>query len=61
MAMKLTNHSDPTIKKYGIWSSNTWLDYIHNQIAHLSQGVSTLMSTKITFINVANIEPRPEN
>ena len=61
MAMKLTDHSDTTIKKYGRWSSNTWLDYIHNQIAHLAKGVSTLMSTKITFINVANIEPRPEN
>ena len=61
MAMKLTDHSDTTIKKYGRWSSNTWLYYIHNQIAHLAKGVSTLMSTKITFVNVANIEPHPEN
>ena len=60
MAMKLAGETDTTIKKYGRWSSNTWLDYIHNQIAHLAKNnVSTKMSTRFTFTNIANIEKPP--
>ena len=59
MALKLAGENDTTIQKYGRWSSTTFLDYIHNQIAHLSKSISTKMSTKFTFTNIANIEPPP--
>ena len=54
MAMKLQGVSDTIIMKQGRWSSLTFLMYIHNQIAHLSKGLSQKMSTDIEFINVAN-------
>ena len=56
MALKLQGVSDTTIKKQGRWTSMTFLQYIHNQIAHLSKDLSTKMSTNLTFINVASIE-----
>ena len=61
MALKLSGESDTTIQKYGRWSSTTFLDYIHNQIAHLSNSISTKMSTRFIFTNIANIEKPPEN
>ena len=64
MAMKLAGETDTTIKtKYVRWSSsNTWLDYIHNQIAHLAKNVSKKLSTLFTsFTNIANIENKPPN
>ena len=36
MALKLNGASDTTIMKMGRWTSLTFLQYIHNQIAHLS-------------------------
>ena len=57
MALKLQNHEDTTIQKLGRWSSATWLQYIHNQIAHLSAGVAKSMSEELPFINIAFIEP----
>ncbi len=59
MALKLSGKNDTTIQKYGRWSSTTFLDYIHTQIAHLSKSISTKMSTKFTFTNIANIEKPP--
>ena len=56
MAMKLQGIADTTIQKQGRWTSMTFLQYIHNQIAHLSKDLSTKMSTKLTFTNIANIE-----
>ena len=42
IALKLAaGESDTTIQKYGRWSSTTFLDYIHNQITHLSKSIST--------------------
>ena len=58
MAMKLTGSSDTTIMKFGRWKSLTFLQYIHNQIAHISTGVSLAMSTKLTYTNIAAIEAR---
>ena len=52
-AMKLHGSSDIEIKKFGRWSSLTFTQYIHTQIAHLSAGVSTRMSTEIPFLNIA--------
>ena len=37
MALKLHGASDTTIMKTGHWTSLTFLEYIHNQIAHLSK------------------------
>jgi hypothetical protein len=56
MALKLIGHSDTTIMKFGQWKSLTFLQYIHNQIAHISAGVSQSMSTELKFTNIAAIE-----
>jgi hypothetical protein len=55
MALKLNKEDDSVIMKYGRWSSNTFLMYIHNQIGHLAEGISTKMSTPVPFLNIASI------
>ena len=57
MALKLRGQSDTTIQKVGRWSSTTFLQYIHNQIAHLSVDLSEYMSEPLPFTNIAAIEP----
>ena len=52
-ALKLQGSSDIEIKKFGRWSSQTFTQYIHTQIAHLSKGVSTKMSKPLPFVNIA--------
>ena len=59
MALKLQGESDTTIMKMGRWTSLTFLQYIHNQIAHLSKDISRKMSTKLHFQNISAIE-KPE-
>ena len=59
MALKLNHCSDTTIQKLGRWSSATWLQCIHNQIAHLSHGVATKMNQPLPHINIGFIEPSP--
>ncbi|GFH59971.1 hypothetical protein CTEN210_16447 [Chaetoceros tenuissimus] len=56
MALKLHGYDDTTIMKMGRWTSLTFTMYIHNQIAHLSAGVSRKMGEKLPFINIAAIE-----
>ena len=56
MALKLQGVPDTTIKKQGRWTSMTFLQYIHTQIAHLTTDLSTKMSTKLHFQNIAAIE-----
>ncbi len=56
MALKLHGFSDTTIQKVGRWSSTTFLQYIHNQIAHLSVDLSARMSEPLPFLNIAAIE-----
>ena len=56
MAMKLTNHSDTTIMKMGRWSGLTFLQYIHEQIAHLSKDIFCDMDKTLPFLNIASIE-----
>jgi len=58
MALKLHGYKDTTIKKFGRWSSLTFLEYIHNQIAHLSSGVAASMSIPLPFVNIAVVEKR---
>ena len=56
MAMKMNGASDTTIMKMGRWKSLTFLQYIHNQIAHLSKDISKDMRNKLPFQNIAAIE-----
>ena len=44
MALKLSVNSDIPIMKFGRWSILTFLQYIHEQMSHLSKGVSADMS-----------------
>ena len=53
MAMHLNKVDHNTIKKMGRWSSDTFLMYIHEQIAAFSSGISTQMSKPIVFQNIA--------
>ncbi len=55
VALRLHGYDDTTIMKFGRWTSTTFLMYIHNQIAHLSQGISQKMSRPLPFINIAAI------
>ena len=45
MAIHLNGASPLTIHKMGLWLSDTFLMYIHEQIAAFSEGMSTAMST----------------
>ena len=54
MALKLNGAPDTTIMKLGRWSGLTFLMYIHTQIAHLSQGITSQMNTTIPFVNIAH-------
>ena len=55
MALKLLGKSDTIIMKVGRWSGLTFLQYIHNQIAHLSHNLAAEMSQDIPFLNIASI------
>ena len=52
-ALAIAGWDTVTIKKYGRWSSCTFLTYIHEQIAALGRNVSKSMSKKYNFYNVA--------
>ena len=56
MALKLNGISDTTIKKAGRWTSMAFLQYIHNQIGHLSAGLSQAIKTKVPFRNIAGMQ-----
>jgi hypothetical protein len=56
MALKLTGAGDTTIMKMGRWTSLTFLQYVHEQIAHLSTDLSQQMSTQLEFTNIAAIK-----
>lgn len=45
MALKLHGTNDITIMNTGRWTSLTFLEYIHNKIAHLSKDLSKQMCT----------------
>jgi hypothetical protein len=51
MALHLNKVPDRTIQILGRWSSDTFLIYIHQQIAAFSYTLSTLMSTNIIYHN----------
>ena len=56
MALKLHGFDDTTIMKMGRWTSLTFLQYVHEQIAHLSTDISQKMSIPLPFVNIAAIE-----
>ena len=55
MALKLKGVADTIIMKMGRWSGLTFVMYIHNQIAHISSGLSAKMQTRMPFVNIGNI------
>ena len=57
MALKIMGYADSTIRKFGRWTSDTWMMYIHSQISKLYEGVAQKMSTPIEYHNIAFIEP----
>ena len=44
----------------GRWSCDTFLMYIHTQIAHLGKDISKDMSKELPFLNIACIDIRDE-
>jgi hypothetical protein len=56
MALKLHGFDNITIMKMGRWTSLTFTQYIHNQIAHLAKDISKKMSIPLPFLNIASIE-----
>ena len=56
MALKIMGESNSSIQKFGRWTSDTWMMYIHSQISQLYKGVAQKMSTPITFHNIAFIK-----
>jgi hypothetical protein len=56
MALRLHGFDDTTIMKMGRWRSLTFMQYIHNQIAHLAEDMSRKMSMPLPFLNIASIE-----
>lgn len=53
MAMHLNGIPPLTIRKLGRWRSDTFLNYIHEQISALAAGVSIKMSNNIPFRHIA--------
>lgn len=53
MALHLNGVTPETIMLMGRWRSQTWLTYIHTQIAAFSAGMSRLMARPILFYNAA--------
>jgi hypothetical protein len=55
-ALAIAGWDDVIIKKYGRWSSSTFLTYIHEQIAQLGRNVSKSMAKKHSFYNIAGFK-----
>ena len=55
IALKLNGIFDTTIKKAGRWRSMAFLQYIHNQIGHLTAGVSSATKNKVPFRNIGGM------
>ena len=52
-ALALSGFSDREIQKMGRWRSATFKEYIREELACFSQGMSTKMKTKFNFVNIA--------
>jgi len=58
-ALHLNGYDAKTIQILGRWSSDTFLTYIHHQIAAFSTGLSTAMANNIPFHNTQHTVVRP--
>ena len=52
MAIKFSSGNRDDTKKMGRWSSDTFLMYIHNQIAEYTEGWTEKMATPRSFFNL---------
>ena len=52
-ALALNGYSDREIQKMGRWRSNTFKEYIREELACFSAGMSTNMKRKFNFVNIA--------
>ena len=52
MALLFAGATRDEIKKMGRWSSDTWLVYIHDQIAEFSEGWTKKMATPRSYFNL---------
>ena len=57
MALKIMGYNDSTIRKFGLWTSDTWQMYIHSQISKISEGFVQKMSTPIPYQNISFVDP----
>ena len=52
-ALSLSGYSDREIQKMGQWRSATFKEYIREELACFSVGMSTSMRRRFNFINIA--------
>jgi hypothetical protein len=52
-ALSLSGYSDREIQKMGRWRSTTFKEYIREELACFSAGMSTNMKRKFNFVNIA--------
>ena len=52
-ALSLAGFSDRQIQKMGRWRSATFKEYIREELACFSEGMSTKMKQKFSFVNIA--------
>jgi hypothetical protein len=52
-ALSLTGYSDTQIQKMGRWRGATFKEYIREELACFSEGMSKKMKTKFDFVNTA--------
>ena len=51
-ALHLSGYSDREIQKMGRWRSDTFKEYISEQLSSFTKGMSTAMRTRFNFVNV---------
>ena len=52
-ALSLSGYSDREIMKMGRWRSATFMEYIREELACFSSGMSTAMKRTFNFVNIA--------
>ena len=52
-ALSLSGHSDREIQKMGRWRSATFKEYVREELAGFSEGMSTKMRIRFSFVNIA--------
>ena len=52
-ALALSGHSDMEIQKMGRWRGDTFKEYVREELAGFSEGMSTAMKQNFGFVNIA--------